>query len=343
MPPLDELELHGVFSCDLDVAALTARILQAGVPEQQIHVLSPLPLSSRASDRIGGIPLYGVTIGAGLVGIGVGIFFAAGTAVMYPLMTGGKPIVAAPIVGIISYETMMLLAIVITFLTMVLRIKTTNAKLHIRDARIDEGRIAVAVRVPMLGAIAGVVRDAMEQAGAQDIQSSVISSSQPSARQAARQLASLFLPLVMSGVLVNCSQDMQDQPSYHAQEAPRRHSPLESVPRKSREAPLHAERSQRPSEAGATLFQVNCAHCHGTQGGGDGPVASFLKERPVNLKGDEVREMSEQTIYRVVTDGKDMMPSFQGELSAEERTEVARYVASLTRPSVVQQESERDR
>jgi hypothetical protein len=59
MSPRDELELQGLFMPDLDVSALVARIRQAGVPEEQIHVLSPLPLSNRASDRIGGVPLYG--------------------------------------------------------------------------------------------------------------------------------------------------------------------------------------------------------------------------------------------------------------------------------------------
>jgi hypothetical protein len=53
--------------------------------------------------------------------------------------------------------------------------------------------------------------------------------------------------------------------------------------------------------------------------------------------------MSAETIYRIVTDGKDMMPSFQGELSPEERVEVARFVASLSRPSIAGRRAEEDR
>jgi hypothetical protein len=53
--------------------------------------------------------------------------------------------------------------------------------------------------------------------------------------------------------------------------------------------------------------------------------------------------MSEEAIYRVVTDGKDMMPSFQGELSAEQRLQVTRFVKSLSPPSVGHREGERDR
>ena len=150
------------------------------------------------------------------------------------------------------------------------------------------------------------------------------------------------MPLVMAGALAACSQDMQDQPSYQRQEAPRLKSPLGSVPQKSRGVrPIATETGQTASQKGARLFKVNCVHCHGPQGEGDGPVASFLKERPANLNSDEVRTMSVEAIYRVVTDGKDMMPSFQGELSAEERIEVARFVASLPRPSVAHHRAEK--
>lgn len=340
MPPHDDLELHGLFTCEVDVAALAARLRQAGVPDGGIQVLSPLPLSSRASARVLGIPLYAVTIAAGVVGIGVGVFFAAGTALLYPLMTGGKPIVAAPVVGIISYETMMLLAIVVTFLTTVISITRTNATIRSRDARIDEGRLAVVVRVPMLGPVAGDVQDAMERAGALDVRLSVIPGGEEPATGTARQAASVLMPLVFAGALAGCSQDMQEQPSYQAQEEPRRHSPPGSVPRKSRQVvPLSAP-AGREGNAGERLFHINCAHCHGATGHGDGPVAPFLKERPADLRGDEVRAMSEETIYRVVTEGKDMMPSFRGELSAEDRLLVARFVRAFSSPPAARRERE---
>jgi mono/diheme cytochrome c family protein len=344
MPPHDELELQGLFAPDVDVAAITGRLREIGVRNEHIHVLSPLPLSGRASHRIGPVPLYWVTIGAGLVGIGIGIFFAAGTAVLYPLLTGGKPIVAPPIVGIISYETMMLLAIVVTFLTMLVRIRATNTTIQSRDLRIDDGRIGVTVRVPMFGPVAGRVRDTMEQDGAFDVRLSVIPSRRESSSQAVRRAAALLMPLTLSGMFAACSRDMEEQVSYQAQEAPRRHSPPRSVPRESRAfLSVPADLNKQPAEAGARLFQINCVHCHGTQGQGDGPVAPFLKERPANLQAEEVLAMSEDAIYRVVTEGKDMMPSFRGELSAEERLQVARFVLSLSRPSVAQRQAEQDR
>jgi mono/diheme cytochrome c family protein len=334
MRPHDELEVQALFEPDIDLMTVRRHVQEAGVSEEAIHVLSPIPLSATASDRIAGIPLYVVTLLAGLVGIGVGLFFAAGTAVMYPLMTGGKPIVAAPIVGIVSYETMMLVAIVTTFLTMIVKILSTNSEIRFRDVRIDEGRIAIAIRVPLFGTVAGAVREVLEQAGAIDVQASVIADGEETMARQIRPAAVVLLPILLAGALAGCSQDMQDQTSYQSQEAPRVHSPEGSIPRSSRGVlKVRPTSDAAYEERGALLFRINCVHCHGGQGDGDGPVAPYLKEPPANLKNDEVRSMSDEQIYRVLTEGKDMMPSFKGELSANERLDLARFVASLSRPA----------
>ncbi|HEY6085527.1 MAG TPA: quinol:electron acceptor oxidoreductase subunit ActD [Nitrospira sp.] len=332
--PDDEVEVQALFKPDIDVDAVVEQLHSAGVTEECIHVLSPLPLKEKASDRIIGIPLYVVTFLAGLAGIGVGIFFAAGTAAMYPLMTGGKPIVAPPIVGIISYETMMLVAIVTTFVAMVIKIRSTTGNLHIRDARIDDGRIAVTVRVPCVGSRANAVTEVFERSGAIDLQTSAILPHRGDAPQVIRHAASVLAALIFAAGTSGCSKDMQEQASYQAQEAPRIHSPKGSVPRLSRQTvPVHTTSTASVDEKGPELYAINCLHCHGRQGDGDGPVAPFLKESPANLKGDEVRAMSEEKIYGVITHGKDMMPSFKGELSAEERWRLARFVSSLSRPT----------
>jgi mono/diheme cytochrome c family protein len=304
-------------------------------------VLSPLPLSEEASGRIAGIPLHVLTSLAGVVGIGVGLFFAAGTAVMYPLTTGGKPIVAPPIVGIISYETMMLFAIVTTFLAVAISIRYTNRAIRSRDASIDDGLIAVIVQVPVFGTVAGAVQEVLERAGAIEVRLSVIPAREVSLKQAPRHAAWAIVVLGLAGAMLGCSQDMQQQASYEPQEAPRKHSPERSIPRSSRKI-LPPRLGPPPANTeGARLFLINCVHCHGAQGDGDGPAAPFLKESPANLKNDEVRRMSDQEIYGVLTHGKDMMPSFKGELSAEERWQLAHFVFGLSRPATANGETER--
>jgi cytochrome c oxidase cbb3-type subunit 2/cytochrome c oxidase cbb3-type subunit I/II len=121
---------------------------------------------------------------------------------------------------------------------------------------------------------------------------------------------------------------MQEQPSYYPQEAPRLHSPVGSVPRDSRSV-LTASTGQEAISEGARLFHINCSHCHGTTGKGDGPAASYLKERPADLQKPEVQKLFESALYEIVTNGKDMMPPFKGELSAQERRSIVAYVKSL--------------
>jgi mono/diheme cytochrome c family protein len=139
--------------------------------------------------------------------------------------------------------------------------------------------------------------------------------------------------MVLVGIgpgISGCSEDMAEQPSYHAQEAPRRHSPPTSIPRDSRKIPPSLPAAFLGKEAEARhLFSINCSHCHGKQGDGDGPVAGFLRELPKNLHSAHVQTKSEQEIYGIITEGHDLMPSFRGFLSAEERMLLAQYVKSL--------------
>jgi mono/diheme cytochrome c family protein len=137
--------------------------------------------------------------------------------------------------------------------------------------------------------------------------------------------------LAIAWLAMGCSKDMQEQPSYHPQEAPRLHSPAASVPRESRAiAPPFSSLPQRHVERGARLFAVNCTHCHGPKGEGDGPVAGYLKELPANLHAARIQKKSAAELYEVVTNGKDAMPPFRGELSAEERWIVASFIKTFT-------------
>ncbi len=131
--------------------------------------------------------------------------------------------------------------------------------------------------------------------------------------------------LLVSGPAA-CSRDMEEQSSYQAQEAPRLHSPPGSVPRDSRMLLSARTREQVRPDDGLRLFQINCAHCHGVAGLGNGPVAGYLKERPASLQVSQVQGRSVDELYAIVTNGRDVMPPFKGELSADERWSVARYV-----------------
>jgi hypothetical protein len=163
-----EEAVFALFDPAAAIAPVMDRLRNAGI--SKVHVLSPLPLPSLGPPAPVRIPLYLITICAGLVGIGVGVFFAGGTAAMYPLMTGGKPIVAAPVIGIISYETMMLLAIVVTFAVMVLKIIGAHrGPLHY-DPRIDDGYIGLAILIDEADPRRESIQAILKEAGAREVQ-----------------------------------------------------------------------------------------------------------------------------------------------------------------------------
>ena len=148
----------------------------------------------------------------------------------------------------------------------------------------------------------------------------------------------LLVGLVMSA----CSKDMQEQASYGPQEAPRKHSPTGSVPINSREA-LVAPPVRTPEilNEGHRLFTINCAHCHGPHGDGDGPVAGSLIDLPPNLHAPHAQKYLAVEVYQIITEGKDSMPGFKGELSAKERWAITYFVKSweAKKPAAVAQES----
>lgn len=328
LPPVREIS--ALFEPGTDVTAVIRRLEGAGLARDDLAVCSPLPLDGiDTGDRFPMLP-YVITIAAGILGIVIGLFFAGGTALLYPLETGGKPIVAPPVVGIISYETMMLLAILAAFATLLVRVIGDQGVRGTRDARIDDGAIGVVVRLSSSRGSERAVIALLEQAGASDITIHSAPPSIPRWEETGRAVSMWLLVPVLSGLLAGCSRDMEQQPAYQPQEAPRLHSPAGSIPRESRVVRTRRTDHEEtvPLDA-ARLFRINCTHCHGPTGMGDGPVAGDLKQLPANLQAPAVQVKSEAEIYAILTDGKDMMPPFRGELSADERAALAEFVKRL--------------
>jgi high-affinity iron transporter len=93
-------------------------------------------------------------------------------------------------------------------------------------------------------------------------------------------------------------------------------------------APEHAPDLAR----GATLYQSQCAVCHGATGRGDGPAGLQLDPRPVNFT-DQTRadQRSALSLYEVISQGVQGTPmaSYATRLSSSDRWALAYYVGSL--------------
>jgi len=89
-------------------------------------------------------------------------------------------------------------------------------------------------------------------------------------------------------------------------------------------------------ERGKQLYQINCLHCHGPQGHGDGPVTKELLRKPADLGSTYVRDLQDGDIFIVVTNGLKMVPGFKGgmpglkdSLAVGDRWDIVNYVRSL--------------
>lgn len=94
---------------------------------------------------------------------------------------------------------------------------------------------------------------------------------------------------------------------------------------------------------GATLYQANCAQCHGphAQGHPDWETpsdGSFVAAPPLNGTGTD-KQRSRAELRAVITQGRQranepVMPAFAGRLSAREMDAVMSYLQSLWPPEV---------
>lgn len=143
-PELRSIDLYARLSSDDRLASLIDRLRESGIEDSQLGLFSNRPVP--ASVATGAHRLVPTAVGAGLAGVLLGIALAGGTAWLYPIQTGGKPLVAYPIVGLISYETMMLCAILATVGALVISIRRSASR-NARIPELDEDEVAVVVRL----------------------------------------------------------------------------------------------------------------------------------------------------------------------------------------------------
>ncbi len=80
-------------------------------------------------------------------------------------------------------------------------------------------------------------------------------------------------------------------------------------------------------EKGKELFNIYCAICHGDKGDGKGTLVK--REKFLGVPSYKDREITEGSIYHVVTYGLNSMGSHANQLSQEERWQVTDYVLKL--------------
>lgn len=163
-------EVLGVFHSEDAAADAVARLKDAGFPPHEVDVLTPTAYPEGTfGEHVDGHRLLVFPLIGAACGLGVGLLLTAGTQISYPLVTGGKPILAIPPMAIVMYEGMMLGAIIFTVLGVLFESRLPRLRLGLYDPRITEGYIGV-----LVSSESGRLGDAhrlLEQAGAADVRS----------------------------------------------------------------------------------------------------------------------------------------------------------------------------
>lgn len=83
-------------------------------------------------------------------------------------------------------------------------------------------------------------------------------------------------------------------------------------------------------EEGKALYTRVCSHCHGEDGGGQGPVGIKFKGVP-NYSAGAYKTMNDGHIYHVIQWGRNRMMPHGSIVNPEERWKIAMYVRVLQR------------
>jgi hypothetical protein len=141
--------IYGLYD-DPDSAQRAVDALRtAGIEARDLAVMSSQPFEEYEFGRIDHQTLMPwLAVLGGLLGGASGFMLATLTQKLYPLPTGGMPIVALWPTGIVTYELTMLGAILATLLTLLVSTRLPDWRTHLHDREVSDGRILVGVVNP---------------------------------------------------------------------------------------------------------------------------------------------------------------------------------------------------
>lgn len=142
------MEMLGIFR-DIESAARAADgLVRAGFSEAQIDSLSSVPYPDGVLVRSEQRSWFRwLALAGGLAGAVAGFGLAAGTAWLYPVQTGDKPIIALYPTAIICFEVAMLCAIIGTMAGMFLEMGLPALRKRPYDPAIAEGCIGICLTI----------------------------------------------------------------------------------------------------------------------------------------------------------------------------------------------------
>ena len=139
-------QLLALFRNDSHAALATEKLEKIGVSQDDIEIMTGAPYPEGAfGEHDKGMRLYVFPFIGAICGLTAALLLTIGTQMSYPLITGGKPILALPAMAVICYEGMMLGAILFTVIGIIFESRLPRLKLGLYDERITEGYVALLI------------------------------------------------------------------------------------------------------------------------------------------------------------------------------------------------------
>jgi hypothetical protein len=165
-------EFEGIVGYFASEEALSRAIERArSTPHTDLEPYLPVGDPDLLDEALPGTsPVRWMALAGGLAGIAAGLWMTISTSLDYPLVTGGKPIIALPPYLAVAFVLMILFAAIGTVLGFLLFARLpslTPSSAYRRDLAVD--RFGLLVRCPPAPASAHRVEEALREAGALEV------------------------------------------------------------------------------------------------------------------------------------------------------------------------------
>ena len=139
--------------------------LSLAIPPLIISTIVAVAIVYIVEKKIPYVPLFGA-----IMGLTLSVFLTTTTQIVYPLITGGKPILSIFAMLVIMYEMTMLSAVVTTVIGILFESRLPDISMNVYDTRITEGLIGVSLVCSTDKK--DIAEKALKDAGAMEIKSS---------------------------------------------------------------------------------------------------------------------------------------------------------------------------
>jgi hypothetical protein len=141
--------VYGLYSDPDSAQHAVDELRRAGVADRTITVIASQPYEEyEFSHRYKQTWIFWIAAGGGVLGLSIGLALAYFTETLWPLVTGGMPIVAWWPNIIIMFEMTMLGAILATVVSLFVTTGLPTVESRVYDVEVSQGKILVAVEGP---------------------------------------------------------------------------------------------------------------------------------------------------------------------------------------------------